>query len=112
VFVQRYSQEQASEAVACSLSYAESLRRLDLCATGGNWRTLRVWVQRWAIATDPFDPDVARRESLRGTPQPLEEILVKGSSYSRNHLKVVGAASGHAGVVKTSCVEWAGGARF
>jgi len=27
-------------------------------------------------------------------------------------LKVVGAASGHAGIVKASCVEGAGGARF
>ena len=27
-------------------------------------------------------------------------------------VKVVGAASGHAGIVKASCVEGAGGARF
>lgn len=73
--------------MATSSSYAEALRRLALCTTGSNWRTLRVWVQRWGIPTDRFDPDVARRESLRRGPQPLEEILVEQSSYSRNHLK-------------------------
>ena len=33
------------------------------------------------------------------------------TTYAKK-LKVVGAASGHAGIVKASCVEGAGGARF
>ncbi len=87
MFVPRYSETDARRAVAASLSYAETLRALGLCATGGNWRTLRTWVERWGIATDHFDPRAAQRQGLSRRPRPLSEILVEGSSYSRNHLK-------------------------
>jgi transposase-like protein len=87
VFVPRYSEQQAREAIAASFSYAEALRRLDLCATGGNWKTLQKWVAQWGIDTEHFDPDIARRAALRRAPQPIDEILVEGSTYSRNHLK-------------------------
>jgi hypothetical protein len=87
MFVPRYSEAAARTAVAASLSYAETLRRLDLCSTGGNGRTLRLWIDRWSIATDHFDSRAAQRAALRRRPQPLEEIMVEGSTYSRNHLK-------------------------
>jgi hypothetical protein len=87
MFVPKYSEHEAREAVAVSFSYAEALRRLGLRATGGNWRTLRAWVARWGIPTDHFDPDVACRRALRHAPRPIEEILVERSTYSRNHLK-------------------------
>jgi len=35
-----------------------------------------------------------------------------GAAVGALAYKVVGAASGHAGIVKASCVEGAGGARF
>jgi transposase-like protein len=85
--VPRYSEEEARAAVAQSLSYAETLRMLGLCGTGGNWRTLRIWIERWDIETEHFDPRAAQRRGLQRRPQPLTEILVEGSSYSRNHLK-------------------------
>ena len=87
MFVPRYTKAEARKAVAASLSYAQTLRELGLCATGGNWRTLRVWIDRWEIATDHFDSRAAQREGLRHRPRPLSEILVERSSYSRNHLK-------------------------
>ena len=87
MFVPCYSEDEARAAVAASLSYAETLRRLELCATGGNGRTLRIWTSRWAIDTSHFDPDAARRASLRRGLRPLDEILVEHSTYSRNHLK-------------------------
>lgn len=87
VFAPRYSEHDARAAVRASLSYAETLRRLGLCSTGGNWRTLRIWIARWTIATDHFDPRAAQREGMLRRPQPLEEIMVEGSTYSRNHLK-------------------------
>ncbi len=70
-----------------SLSYAETLRKLGLCATGGNWRTLRIWVERWGIPTDHFDSRAAQRSGLQRLPRPLAEIMVEGSTYSRSHLK-------------------------
>ena len=87
MFVPRYSEEDARAAVRASLSYAETLRRLGLCSTGGNWRTLRIWIDRWAIETDHFDSRAAQRKALMRRPRPLDEIMVEGSTYSRNHLK-------------------------
>ena len=87
MFVPRYSEAEARRAVADSLSYAQALRTLGLCATGGNWRTLQIWVARWGIATEHFDPRAVQRHALQRKPRPLREILVESSTYSRNHLK-------------------------
>lgn len=87
MFVPRYSEEDARAAVLASLSYAETLRRLGLCTTGGNRHTLRLWVGRWDISTEHFDSRAAQREGLLRRPQPLDQIMVRGSTYSRNHLK-------------------------
>jgi hypothetical protein len=55
---------------------------------GGNHRTLRSYVDDvWRISTDHFDPDRARNRALEREPIPLSSILVKGSTYSRAHLK-------------------------
>jgi transposase-like protein len=87
MFVPRYSETEARAAVAESLSYSETLRRLGLCASGGNWRTLRMWTQRWAIPTDHFDPNATNAAAARERARPLDEILVRGSTYSRGSLK-------------------------
>jgi len=44
----------------------------------------------WGISTAHFDPDAARREALvnANIPRPLDEILVRDSTYSRHHLKL------------------------
>jgi hypothetical protein len=85
--VLRYTESQAREAIAVSLSYAESLRPLGMCWTGRNYVTLRKWAEIWEIPTGHFDPDAARRKALRRTPVPLDEVLVTGSSNSRGKLK-------------------------
>lgn len=87
VFVSQYTEAEARRAVAASLSYAETLRTLHLCGTGSNWRTLRIWIERWGIATDHFDPRAAQRRGFQQQARPLAEILIEGSTYSRNHLK-------------------------
>jgi hypothetical protein len=83
----RYTEAQAREAIAASLSFTEALRRLGMCWSGGNYRTLRKWAGAWGIPTDHFDPDEVRRRALRRSPVPLDEVLVKGSTYSRGKLK-------------------------
>jgi len=67
------------------MSFAETLKRLGLCPTGGNWKTLRRYVAERGIPTDHFDPYASSRG--RKTRIPLAEILVERSTYSRNHLK-------------------------
>ncbi len=83
-----YSESQAREAIAASLSYAEALRRLGMRAAGGNWKTLRRYATEvWHIPVGHFDPAAARRAALVREPVPLEAILVEDSSFSRSHLK-------------------------
>lgn len=83
----RYSEDEARIAIAASLSYAEALRRLAMCTTGGNRRTLKKYVTAWQLPVDHFDPDAARRRGLRRMATPLSEVLVENSTYGRGHLK-------------------------
>src|SRR5262245_49057461 len=80
----RYTEEDARRAIAASLSWAEALRRLGMCATGGSHLILRKYARIWAVPTDHFDP-YARARTRPGLP--LDEILVRGSTFSRGHLK-------------------------
>ena len=85
-----YTEQEAREAVAASRSIHEALRRLGICNSGGSHPVLMKWIERWGIPTDHFDPDAVRNEALasgRAGPRPLTEILVKGSTYPRGHLK-------------------------
>jgi transposase-like protein len=84
----RYSEAQAREAIAASLSYSDALRRLGMRPAGGNHRTIRRYVEEvWRIPIDHFDPGAAQRGPLRREPVPLEEVLVEGSRYQRALLK-------------------------
>ena len=87
----RYSEAEARAAIAASRSFAEALRRLDMCATGNNWRTLKRYaLETWGIPVDHFDPHAASREQLRRNQwaaRPLDEVLVERSSFSRVQLK-------------------------
>jgi hypothetical protein len=81
--MRRFTEEQAREAVARSRSYSGVLRALGIRPAGGNHRMIRRYVDEvWKIPTDHFSPGAtaARR-------RPLDEILVAGSTYSREHLK-------------------------
>jgi hypothetical protein len=83
----RYSPAEAREAIAASRSWAEALRRLGMCNTGGAHHVLRKYAAAWAISADHFDPYAALRNSGTSRRRSLEEILVKRSTFSRNHLK-------------------------
>jgi hypothetical protein len=82
-----YDEEEAREAISASTSWAESLRRLNLCPSGGAWRVLRKYAALWDISTEHFDSEEQRIENLRRRQVPLGEVLVENSSYSRGHLK-------------------------
>jgi hypothetical protein len=82
-----YTQEEARAAVASSLSFAETLRRLGKCPTGGASQVLRKWTVIWGISTDHFDPYAASRGRRAQGCISLDEILVEGSTYHRGKLK-------------------------
>jgi transposase-like protein len=85
----RFTEEEARKAIAESRSWAQSLRRLGYCHTGANPETLKKWTEIWEIDTSHFDPAAVSNEALRRSNQktPLTDVLVKGSTYNRSHLK-------------------------
>lgn len=82
-----YTEHEARTAIAASKSWAESLRRLGLCPTGGAWRILKKYAEIWQISTEHFDPDATRLGNLRNRQRPLSEVLVAGSTYPRKNVK-------------------------
>ena len=110
----RYTELEARSAIQASSSFAEALRRLGMCPSGGAGRTLRKWSVLWGISTDHFDPYAATRARAGTAALPLEQILVAGSSYHRGHLK---ERLFRAGVKQRRCElcglgEWWYGRRF
>jgi len=89
MFVPRYSESEAREAIASSLCYSEALRKLGLRPAGGNHRLFRRYVDEvWRIPTDHFDPNRVRVAKLkRHPPVPLDQVLTTNSSYTRSGLK-------------------------
>ncbi len=84
----RYSADEARAAVAASTNYSETLRRLGLRPAGGNHRVLKAFLAEHGIGTEHFDPDIGRGANFRSRgSRPLDEILVRGSTYSRQALK-------------------------
>jgi len=95
VFVPKYSEDEAREAVRTSFNYTEALRKLGLRPAGGNHKLFRRWVDEvWKVPTDHFDPDRARHGAFGRDAVALEEVLVEHSSYSRRSLKARLLASG------------------
>lgn len=82
-----YTEQEARDAVAASKSWAESLRRLGLCPTGGAWRILKKYAHEWQISTEHFDPRAVCGANLKRRARPLSEALVAGSTYGRQHVK-------------------------
>lgn len=82
-----YTEDEARAAIAASKSWAESLRRLGLCSTGGAWRILKKYAAMWEISTDHFDPEAPRLENLRRKQRPLSDVLVRNSAYPRKNVK-------------------------
>jgi transposase-like protein len=83
----RYSDDELRRAVGASFSWAETLRRLGYCPSGNNWRTLKNRVAELGISTKHFDPYAASRARGPQRRIPLEEVLVRGSTYNRGALK-------------------------
>jgi hypothetical protein len=82
-----YSEDALREVIASSFSWAESLRKLGYCPTGGNHATLKKRVAQLGLSTAHFDPYRASRKRAAAQMTPLDEVLVENSSYSRSSLK-------------------------
>jgi hypothetical protein len=79
----KYNEAEARAAIAASLSWAESLRRLGLCPSGGAWRVLKKHALAWGIPTEHFLPNGRPPAKHRR----LEELLVEHSPVRGSKLK-------------------------
>jgi hypothetical protein len=84
-----FNKEELVEAVSQNKSIAGVLRKLGLKPVGGNYRTIKKYLNSYEIDTSHF----TGKGHLKGKncpwkkKQPLGEILIKYSTYSVWHLK-------------------------
>jgi hypothetical protein len=87
-----FNEAQARDAIGRARCWTEALALLGYRNAGGNAGTVKKYAARWGISIDHFDPRAVMLEALaRGRQNrngiPLDEILVKHSTYSRGRLK-------------------------
>ena len=87
-----FNEAQARDAIGRARCWTEALALLGYRNAGGNAGTVKKYAARWSISSDHFDPRAVMLEGLeRGRRNrngiPLDEILVKHSTYSRGRLK-------------------------
>jgi transposase-like protein len=83
----RFTEAEARDAIARSDCWSGALRLLGVRPAGGNHATLQKWARAWGIPSDHFDPRAVRARSNRHRAIPLEEVLVRNSTYDRGKLK-------------------------
>jgi hypothetical protein len=83
----RFAEAEVRDAIANADCWSEALRLLGMRVAGGNHKTLKEAARRWKISTDHFDPNAARARRSASRARPLEDVLVKGSTYLRTNLK-------------------------
>lgn len=81
-----FTESQLREAIALASSYAEALRLIGLRPAGGNHATIKKYALLWGIPTHHFVPTGARPRGGSNA-VPLSDVLVRGSTYHRGHLK-------------------------
>lgn len=80
----KYTLEELVEAVAVSYSMAEVMRKLNIRAAGGNYATLKQRIIELGLDTSHFTGKLwsKGKQSGHANRHPLDEILVKDSTYS------------------------------
>lgn len=83
--------ENLEKIIKNSNSLAETLKKLGKRAAGGNFKTLRKYIDKYDIDISHFNSEQIRREKfkkyLTEKKKDLSEILTENSSYNRGHLK-------------------------
>lgn len=85
----RYTDEQLTAAVSTSRSIRQTLLTLGVRGHGGNYKTIRRDIARLKLDTRHFlGPGWRKGQTVPAhPPQPLREVLVRGSSMMSSHLR-------------------------
>ena len=83
-----WTKELLEEVVSKSTSRREVLNKLKIRNAGGNYKTLKKYLDIYNINTDHFVKNYDKMiEKNKFSKIPLEQILIENSNYSRTHLK-------------------------
>jgi hypothetical protein len=88
---ERYEIENLKRIVINSNCFADVLRNMGIRTAGGNFKTLKKYIDLYKIDISHFDPDKIRIEKLKNLSKKvkidLKLILVENNNYSRSDLK-------------------------
>lgn len=86
-----YNKDTLTEVVLISKTYKECLLKLNVRAAGGNYKSLKKYIDLYNIDTSHFSSNVVRNDKLskfnKSRKFELKEILIENSTYSRTSLK-------------------------
>jgi hypothetical protein len=82
-----FSEGDLRTAIEQAVCWSDALRFLGYSPKGSNYRTLQNYAKRWNIPANHFDRYAGQRRAGLQQQVPLDEVLVKGSSYPRGKLK-------------------------
>lgn len=87
--IAKVREEELRVAVAESISMSEMLQKVGVCRTGGNYTTAKKRIENLRLDTSHWLGQASSRgKRFPGkSAKPLDEILVRGSSYDRGSLK-------------------------
>lgn len=89
-YITSLSKEKFAEIIAESISFSDALRKLGLSTDGSNHKPLKKRIIEDGVDIFHFGPQPVSRatEFSRYNPTPLAEVMIEGSTYSRQTLKV------------------------
>ncbi len=86
-----YTEENLKKCIDESNSLTDVLKLLNIRTAGGNYRTLKKYIDKYDLDISHFDPDKIRIEKLKNITKEKKieilDILVVNSTYSRKSLK-------------------------
>lgn len=82
----KWTDDDLAAAIAASRTIADALRLMGLSVSPGNYKTVAKYVKLLGLSTD-HHTGKAHGTSITPQKQPLESILVQGSTYNTSHLR-------------------------
>ena len=88
--MRKYTEQRLRDAVKTSTSIRQVLKKLGLAEAGGNYATIQEKIREYALDTSHFLGKRWKKGSAKPVFQskPLQEILIKSSSYQSFKLKI------------------------